>query len=72
MDAWTAHQVTSTSQSVKQQVGMLIVDPQEICTFSLHHHHFNNHFVCVMISICDRLCENQPCSHLVVIRETRF
>ena len=22
------------------------------------------------VAICDRLCENQPCSHLVVIRET--
>ena len=21
-------------------------------------------------TICDRLCENRPCSHLVVIRET--
>ena len=22
------------------------------------------------ITICDRLCKNRPCSHLVVIRET--
>ena len=24
----------------------------------------------IVRSICDRLCENRPCSHLVVIRET--
>ena len=24
----------------------------------------------ILFSICDRLCENRPCSHLVIIRET--
>ena len=24
----------------------------------------------IIYSICDRLCKNRPCSHLVVIRET--
>ena len=32
---------------------------------SLLHHELHN-----LCNICDRLCENRPCLHLVVIRET--
>ena len=34
--------------------------------------HSNNVRITWMVCthICDRLCENRPCSHLVVIRET--